>query len=69
MQFKKGDLLTTTHAADGKPVARVTSVTPNGVVHCVNLVACSTMDEGHEFHFTPDGYTKYELYPLAGFST
>ena len=68
MQFQEGDLLTTINVPDHKPVARVTKVTREGVVHCVNLVACSTMKEGHEFHFTPGENTRYELYSLAGFS-
>jgi len=69
MKFKKGDLLTTRSWPPGrKPVAQVTRVTREGVVHCVNLVACSTMKDGHEFHFTPGENTRYELYPLAGFS-
>ena len=33
-----------------------------GVVHCVNLVPCSTMNEGDRFHFTSDANTRYELH-------
>ena len=64
MKFKQGDLLGTSSTSDSReePVARVTKVTRAGVVHCVNLVACSNMDEGHEFHFLPDEWTRY--YPL-----
>ncbi len=64
MKFKTGDLLATPGVSDivEQPVARVTKVTRDGVVHCVNLVECSTMDEGHEFSFVPDEGTRY--YPL-----
>ncbi len=61
MDFNAGDLLTTPSSQE-RPIARVTKVTRDGTVHCVNLVACSTMPEGHEFHFVPDQWTKY--YPL-----
>ena len=43
MRFKKGDLLTAKNQRVTKPVARVEKVTSEGVVHCVNLVACDTM--------------------------
>jgi hypothetical protein len=62
MRFKKGDLLATKHWPAPKPLCRVTKVTREGVVHCVNLVACSTMNEGDKFHFTPDKNTRYELH-------
>ena len=62
MRFKKGDLLTTKHGLDQNPVARVESVTKEGVVNCFNLVACATMNEGAEFQFTPDEYTWYVLH-------
>ncbi len=61
MEFKKGDLLTTIGIQE-RPVARVTKVTRDGVVHCVNLVACAMIEEGQEFQFTPDERTRY--YPL-----
>jgi hypothetical protein len=61
MKFKKDDLLTTANSRE-QPVARVTKVTRDGVVHCVNLVACQSMNEGHEFHFVPNARTRY--YPL-----
>ena len=59
MRFKKGDLLTAKNQRVTKPVARVESVTREGVVHCVNLVACDTMKEGDTFQFTPDENTRY----------
>ena len=62
MRFKKGDLLTTTYTTVRKPVAKVTKVTREGVVHCVNLVSCQTMEEGGKFHFTPDENTRYEVH-------
>jgi len=62
MKFKKGDLLTTRNTPIRKPVARVERVTREGVVHCVNLVACSMMNEGDKFQFTPDKHTKYILH-------
>ena len=63
MKFKKGDLLFTKNwPARKTPVARVTSVTREGVVRCVNLVTCQTMNEGDGFHFTPDANTRYELH-------
>ncbi len=61
MKFREGDLLSTSNANE-EPVARVTKVDRDGTVHCVNLVACSTMPEGHEFHFVWDEWTRY--YPL-----
>ena len=61
MRFKKGDVLTTMNSQE-RPIARVTKVDRDGTVHCVNLVACSIMKEGHEFHFTPDENTRYELH-------
>ncbi len=62
MNFKKDDLLTTANSRE-QPIARVTKVTRDGVVHCVNLAACSTMPEGHEFHFVPDEKTRYYSLP------
>ena len=65
MEFKKGDLLGTStdrYKTSKQPVARVTKVDRDRTVHCVNLVACATMREGHEFHFVPDASTRY--YPL-----
>ncbi len=61
LEFKKGDLLTTLGLQE-RPVARVTKVTRDGTVHCVNLVACQSMPEGHEFRFVPYEETRY--YPL-----
>ncbi len=63
MEFKKGDMLTTIGIQE-RPVARVTKVTRDGTVHCVNLVACANMPEGQEFHFVPNEGTRY--YPLPG---
>ena len=62
MKFKKGDLLGTINWPARQPLCRVTKVTREGVVHCVNLVTCTTMDEGDEFHFTPDTNTRYQLH-------
>lgn len=62
MRFKKGDVLTTKYHPSRKPLCRVIKVTRVGVVHCVNLVACATMKEGHEFCFTPDENTRYEVH-------
>ena len=62
MRFKKGDLLTCKGLEVQKPVVRVTKVTRDGVVHCVNLVDCATMKAGHEFHFTPDERTRFVVY-------
>ena len=62
MRFNKGDLLTTKYTPALGPVARVLRVTREGAVHCVNLVACSTMNEGVEFQFTLDGHTRYVLH-------
>jgi len=62
MKFKKGDLLTTKFGLVKNPVARVEKVTREGVVHCVNLVACSTMKDGDTFRFTPDDNTHYTLH-------
>ena len=62
MRFKKGDLLSSKIGPVQEPVARVERVTREGVVHCVNLVACSTMNKGAEFQFTPDKYTRYVLH-------
>jgi hypothetical protein len=62
MKFRKGNLLTTKYARVTKPLARVEKVTRAGVVHCVNLVACSTMDEGDTFQFTPDDNTHYMVH-------
>jgi hypothetical protein len=62
MRFKKGDFLTTKNWLFRKPVAQVTRVTREGVVHCVNLAACATMKEGDKFHFTPNENTRYELH-------
>jgi hypothetical protein len=59
MRFKKGDLLTTMTTQSQGPLARVVKVTRAGVVHCVNLVACATMEEGDVFQFTPDEGTRY----------
>ena len=66
MKFKTGDLLATLGMSSDMgelPVARVTKVTRDGTVHCVNLVECTSMKEGHEFHFVPDEKTRY--YPLT----
>ncbi len=63
MKFKKGDVLTVKSVPGEKPVARVTKVTRDGVVHCVNLVACQSMPEGHEFHFVPYEGTRYYALP------
>ena len=54
MKFRKGDLLCARGSVLETPVARVTKVTRDGVVHCVNLADCQTMKEGVEFQFTPD---------------
>ena len=62
MRFKKGDLLATKFGLTTKPLAQVEKVTRAGVVHCVNLVACSTMEEGDTFQFTPDDNTHYKLH-------
>ncbi len=64
MKFKKGDLLGTSSTSDSheERVARVTKVSRDGVGHCVNLIGCSNMEEGHEFSFLPDEWTRY--YPL-----
>ena len=62
MKFKKGDLLTSLNTPNQKPVVRVERVTRDGVVHCVNLVACATMDEGDTFEMVPDEHTKYILH-------
>ena len=62
MRFKKGDLLTAKNQRVTKPVARVEKVTREGVVHCVNLVACDTMKEGDAFQFTPGENTGYTLH-------
>ena len=66
MRFKKGDLLCTKNRPVQEPLARVERVTQEGVVHCVNLIACQTMDEGAEFQFTPDNYTMYAVYSRKG---
>ena len=66
MRFKKGDLLTTRFRPGPKPVARVERVTRKGVVHCVNLVASQTMDEGAEFQFTQDENTFYVVHSRGG---
>jgi hypothetical protein len=62
MKFKKGDILTTSNSNE-KPLARVKKVSRDGTVHCVNLLACSTMPEGHEFQFVPDERTRYYALP------
>ena len=62
MKFKKGDVLTGKHRPNQEPLARVEKVTRDGVVHCVNLVACSTMKDGDTFRFTPDENTRYKLH-------
>ena len=54
MKFKKGDLLTTKQRPNGEAIARVVRVTKGSVVHCVNLLACSTMTVGVEFQITQD---------------
>ena len=63
MKFKKGDVLTTSSSQE-RPLARVKKVTRDGTVHCVNLLACMTMPEGHEFQFVPNERTRY--YVLVG---
>ena len=62
MRFKKGDLLSSKIRPVQEPVARVERVTREGAVHCVNLVACSTMNEGAEFQFTLDEQTRFVLH-------
>ena len=62
MRFRKGDLLIDKHGLSKKPTARVEKVTRAGVVHCVNLVACSTMKKGTEFSFVPDEWTWYVVH-------
>ena len=62
MRFKKGDVLTTKYGLVKNPVARVEKVTRAGVVHCINLVECQTMQEGEVFQFTPDDGTRYKLH-------
>ena len=62
MRFKKGDLLTDKYRPSKKPTARVEKVTRKGVVHCVNLVGCQTMEKGTEFSFVPDEWTRYVLH-------
>ena len=63
VKFKKGDLLTTKNRPNGEAVARVVRVTKGSVVHCVNLVACSTMKIGAEFQITQDVFhTWYVLH-------
>ena len=61
-KFKKGDKLVSKTTLHFRPVAEVTNVTKEGVVHCKNLVACSTMDVGNEFNFMPDERTRYVLF-------
>ncbi len=51
MKFKKGDLLVTRNYPTPKPMARVEKVTRAGIVHCVNLIECSTMAKDDEFQF------------------
>ena len=51
MKFKKGDLLVTRNYPAPKPMARVVKVTRDGIVHCVNLIECSTMAADDEFQF------------------
>ena len=60
-KFKKGDLLANRDSRKRKPVARVEMV-KKGVVHCVNLIPCATMEVGQQFHFTPDERTRYVLH-------
>jgi hypothetical protein len=62
MKFKKGDVLTTKYGLVKNPVARVEKVTRAGVVHCINLVECQTMDEGEVFQFTPSESMRYTLH-------
>ena len=62
MRFKKGDLLTGKYRPNQEPLARVEKVTSEGVVHCVNLVACDTMKEGDTFQFTQGENTHYLLH-------
>ena len=62
MEFKKGDLLSTMNSQE-RPIARVTKVDRDGTVHCVNLVKCYSMPEGHEFRFVWDEWTKYYALP------
>ena len=61
MKIQKGDLLTTKTTTVQKPVVRVERVSRDGVVHCVNLIACSTMKAGVEFCFDADAETRYTL--------
>ena len=60
-KFKKGDLLANKNSQQYKPLARVNMV-KKGVVHCVNLIPCATMEVGQQFHFTPDIRTRYVLH-------
>jgi hypothetical protein len=66
MRFKKGDLLTSIYQPTSEPIARVDRVTREGVVHCINLVACSTMDEGSEFRFSQKTNAIYILHKKTG---
>ena len=62
VKFKKGDLLATKNGRTTEPLARVERVTRAGVVHCVNLVECATMNEGKVFQFIPNEGTRYCLH-------
>ena len=62
MRFRKGDLLANKHMPNQIPVARVERLTKDGIVHCVNLVACATMKKGAEFQFNPEVWTGFILH-------
>ena len=65
MKFTKGDLLANKFASAQRPVARVERVTKEGIIHCVNLVACTTMDKGDAFSFSRDANTQYAVHSRA----